>query len=47
MIHKAEKKHLLLKITALLIIGFFVALAFIEPKTEINHIEKEITTPLN
>ena len=47
MIHKEEKKHLLLKVTALLLIGFFVILAFIEPKAEITHVEKEITTPLN
>ncbi|MBR6730542.1 MAG: hypothetical protein IKL90_04280 [Alphaproteobacteria bacterium] len=47
MIHKEEKKHIFLKITALLIIGFFVVLAFIEPKPEITHVEKEIKTPIN
>lgn len=47
MIHKEEKKHLLLKITALIIIVFFVVLAFVEPTPEITHVEKEVTTPLN
>ena len=47
MIHKEEKKHIFLKITILLVVAFFVVLAFIDPKAEITHIEKEIQTPLN
>ncbi len=46
MIHKEEKKHLFLKITLLLLVGFFIILGLIEPKAEITHVEKEVYASL-
>ncbi len=46
MAKKEEKKYLLVKIIALIIIAFFVAIAFIEPKTTTQHIEKQIDIEL-
>ncbi len=47
MLKKVEKKHIFIKIIALAIIGFFIAMAFIEPKANIQPIEKQIDKPLN
>lgn len=46
MLKKEEKKHLLLKLTALAIITFFIAMAFIEPKPNVQLVEKQITKQL-
>ena len=46
MLKKQEKNHLLLKLTILAIITFFVAMAFIEPTPNVQLIEKQITEPL-
>lgn len=46
MLKKEEKKHLLLKLTILAIVAFFISMAFIEPKPNVQLIEKQITKPL-
>lgn len=40
MFSKDEKKHYLLKFIAATIVIFLIALAFIEPKPNVQHIEK-------
>lgn len=45
MFNKDEKKHYLLKILVAAIILFLIAVAFIEPKPTIQHIEKPLSTP--
>lgn len=46
MLKKEEKKHLLLKLTVLAIVTFFIAMAFIEPTPNVQLVEKQITKPL-
>ncbi len=43
MFNKSEKKYYLAKILAVLVVAVFVALAFINPKPTVQHIEKPYT----
>lgn len=43
MLNKSEKKYYTVKICACLIIVFFVVMAFINPKPNVEHIEKPFT----
>ena len=42
MLNKSEKKYFLIKILMLIVVVFFVAMAFIQPKTSVQHIEKPL-----
>ena len=43
MFNKSEKKYYLAKILAVLVVAAFVALAFVNPKPDVQHIEKPYT----
>ena len=43
MFNKSEKKYYLAKILAVLVVILFVALAFVNPKPAVQHIEKPYT----
>lgn len=47
MLKKVEKKHIFIKIIVLAVVAFFVTMAFIEPKANVQTIEKTIEKPLN
>ncbi|MBQ9089490.1 MAG: hypothetical protein IJY58_00360 [Alphaproteobacteria bacterium] len=40
MLNKSEKSHFFIKILLLLVIVFFVAMAFVQPKPVIEQVEK-------
>lgn len=40
MLNKSEKKYYAIKIFACLIVVFFIAMAFINPKPTVEHVEK-------
>ena len=40
MFNKSEKKYIFAKILAVIVLVFFVAMAFIQPKPRVQHIEK-------
>lgn len=44
MFNKTEKKYYLVKIIAVLVVVFLIALAFINPKPTVKHIETPYTS---
>ena len=40
MLNKSEKKYFFAKFLAVIVLVFFVAMAFIQPKPRVQHIEK-------
>lgn len=47
MLNKSEKKYLLLKITAVILVVFFAVMAFVNPKPTVIQVEKPYTVSEN
>lgn len=43
MLNKSEKKYFFTKILLVVVLVFFVAMAFIQPKPNVQHVEKPFT----